>query len=74
MGDDVPLEMVATGATADWTVYKLFVDGDLRQTWFDPSDITYRPYQPGQHVLELEVDDGWSPTRSAPEVVEVSAR
>jgi hypothetical protein len=74
LGDDVPLEMAATGAASGWTVYKLFVDGQMRQTWFDPSEITYRPYQAGQRVLELEVDDGWSPTRSAPVVMEVLER
>ncbi len=74
VGEEVRLEMATTGATSDWTIYKLFVDGALHQTWFDPSQITYRPYHAGQHVLEFEVDDGWTPTRSEAVVMDVRER
>ena len=74
LGESVPLEVVVTGAPTDWLVYRLFVDGELRQSWLDPSQLRYFPYEAGRHDLELEVDDGWGPTRSATEVVLVAGR
>ena len=73
VGEPVPLELAVSGAAAsDWSVYKLIVDGQLRGSWLDPSQITWRHYQPGRLTLELEVDDGWTTTRSAPRVVEIT--